>query len=224
MVGKLIVIEGSDASGKATQTKILYERLLYEKNNIRKVEYPNYNSESSALVKMYLNGDFGSLPCDVNAYAASTFFAVDRFASFKKEWEKFYKDGGIVIADRYTTSNMVHQASKIEDRVERDRFLDWLWDFEFTIFGLPIPDCVVFLDMPPELSRGLMKERDNKFTGETEKDIHEKDYAYLTSSYNNACNIADKYGWRSISCVKDGSLKSVDEIHQEVYKVIKKVI
>lgn len=220
MDGKLIVIEGSDASGKATQTGKLYKRLWDEKFNVRKVEYPNYKDQSSALVRMYLNGEFGTNPGDINAYAASTFFAVDRFASYKKGWQEFYKNGGIVIADRYTTSNMVHQASKIQDEFERNKFLDWLWNFEFGIFGLPVPDCVIFLDMPPEYSRKLMKDRSNKITGEEEKDIHEKDYTYLVDSYNNACKVAERYGWHKVSCVREGMIKDIDEIHSEVYSIV----
>ncbi len=129
--GKLIVIEGSDGSGKATQTKKLYDKLVKENKNVKKVEFPNYESESSALIKMYLNGEFGKEPDSVNPYVSSTFYAVDRFASYKKDWEEFYLKGGIIIADRYTTSNMIHQAAKIKDVQAKDNFLNWLWDFEF---------------------------------------------------------------------------------------------
>lgn len=156
MSGKLIIIEsGSDASGKATQTKKLYERLLKDGYNVRKVEYPNYDSESSALVKMYLRGEFGEKATDVDPYIASTFFSVDRYASFKTEWEEFYNNGGIVLADRYTTSNMVHQASKM-DEDERDKYLDWLVDYEFNMYKIPQPDCVVFLDVPVNFSKKLI--------------------------------------------------------------------
>lgn len=221
MKGKLIVIEsGSDASGKATQTKILFERLLKEKYNVKNIEYPNYKSESSALVKMYLNGDFGDNPEDVNAYVASTFYTVDRFASYKTEWKKFYEEGGIIIADRYTTSNMVHQASKINDEVERDKFLDWLCNFEYNIFKLPKPDCVIFLDMPPKYSKMLLEQRESKFVGKQKKDIHENNYDYLVNSYNNALYIANKYNWNKINCVKDGVIKTVDEIHEDIYKLV----
>lgn len=159
MSGKLIIIEsGSDASGKATQTKKLYERLLKDGYNVRKVEYPNYDSESSALVKMYLRGEFGEKATDVDPYIASTFFSVDRYASFKTEWEEFYNNGGIVLADRYTTSNMVHQASKM-DEDERDKYLDWLVDYEFNMYKIPQPDCVVFLDVPVNFSKKLMENR-----------------------------------------------------------------
>jgi dTMP kinase len=216
--GKLIIIEsGSDASGKATQTSKLFDRLVTEGHNIKKVEYPNYKSESSALVKMYLRGDFGNSASDVDPYVASTFFTVDRYASFKTEWEEFYTTGGIVIADRYTTSNMVHQASKM-DVSERDKYLDWLTEYEFEMFKIPKPDCVIFLDVPIEYSTELMKNRKNKITGEAEKDIHEVDVEYLAKCYNNSIDIADKYGWNKIDCVEEGKLKSIDSIHEEVYK------
>lgn len=219
--GKVIVIEGCDGSGKATQTNKLYERLLKEGYKVKKVEYPNYDSNSSALVKMYLNGEFGDDPEDVNPYVASTFYAVDRFASYKTGWKKFYDEGGIIIADRYTTANMVHQASKIRNLEEKEKFLTWLWEFEFKTFGLPVPDCVFFLDMPPEYSRRLMEERNNKITGDKDKDIHEKDYNYLVHSYNNSCEISERYNWNKIRCVRNEKIKSIEEIHNEIYKEIK---
>lgn len=215
--GKLIIIEsGSDASGKATQTKRLFDRLIDEGHDVKKVEYPNYKSDSSALVKMYLKGDFGKNASDVDPYVASTFFTVDRYASFKTEWEDFYTSGGIIIADRYTTSNMVHQASKM-DVSERDKYLDWLTEYEFNMFKIPKPDCVIFLDVPIEYSTELMKNRKNKITGEEEKDIHELDIDYLTKCYNNSIDIAKKYNWSKIDCVENGKLKSINDIHKEVY-------
>ena len=224
MKGKLIIIEsGSDASGKATQTKRLFERLSEENSNISKVEYPNYDSESSALVKMYLRGDFGKNASDVDPYISSTFFAADRYASFKTEWEEFYNNGGIVIADRYTTSNMVHQASKMDEK-DRDKYLDWLVDYEFNLYKIPEPDCVIFLDVPIEFSQKLMENRKNKITGEDKKDIHESDIEYLTKSYNNALYIANKYNWKKINCVKDGTLRSIDDIHDEIYNIVKQSI
>lgn len=222
--GKLIVIEGTDGSGKATQTENLYKELLTYNKKVKKVEYPNYKSESSALIKMYLSGEFGQEPSSVNAYTASTFYAVDRFASYKKEWQSFYEDGGIIIADRYTTSNMIHQAVKIMDVQAKDKFLDWLWDFEFEKFQLPIPDCVIFLDMPAEYSRNLMKNRSNKFTGHKEKDIHESNYEYLLQSYNNSKYIAEKYNWKKINCIDEDRIKTIDEIHHDIIKIIKEYI
>lgn len=220
--GKLIVLEACDGSGKATQTKKLYERLILEGHDVLKVEYPNYESDSSALIKMYLNGEFGDKPEDVNAYTASTFYAVDRYASFRKDWKGFYDKGGIILADRYTTSNMVHQAAKIDNVEEKNKFLNWLWDLEFNLMELPVPDIVIFLNMPPEYSKELIFNRKNKFTGEDEKDIHEKNEEYLIHSYKNACNIAKKYNWEQINCVSKDNIKTIDDIHEEVYEAIMK--
>lgn len=222
MKGKLIVIEGGDGSGKKVQTDTLFTRLVQEGYNVRKISFPNYGSESSSLIKMYLRGDFGNSPEDVSAYIASTFFAVDRYASYKTDWQKFYADGGIVLADRYTTSNMVHQTSKIHDEAQRNKFLDWLWAFEFEMFGLPIPDCVVFLDMPPEYSRKLIENRKNKITGEEEKDIHEKSQQHLIDAYYGACEVARKYNWSKINCVSQGKIRSIKDIHRELYEIVNK--
>ncbi len=223
MNGKLIIIEAGDGSGKATQTERLYNRLVQEKRNVRKVTFPDYKSNSSALIKMYLNGDFGNSPDAVNPYAASSFYAVDRYASYKQDWGEFYKQGGIIIADRYTTSNMVHQAVKIIEKTEKDAFLDWLWDLEFVKFGLPIPDGVIFLDMPPAYSKILRDER-AKLQGQQMPDIHERDEQYLENCYVNYCEIADKYQWRKIPCINHGTLKTVEEIHEAVYQAVQKII
>lgn len=222
MSGKLIIIEsGSDASGKATQSEELLKKLKSDGYNVKKVEYPNYNSESSTLVKMYLRGDFGKNADDVDAYIASTFFTADRYASYKTEWEEFYKNGGIIIADRYTTSNMVHQASKMEED-ERDKYLEWLDDYEYNLFKIPRPDEVVFLNVPVEYSIKLMENRNNKFTGEKEKDIHEKDINYLKKTYKNSLYIADKYNWKKVECVENNELRSIEDISNEIYKIVKK--
>ena len=218
--GKLIVIEGSDGSGKATQSELLYKRLLNEGKDVRLVSFPNYNSESSALVKMYLEGEFGETPEDINIYAASAFYSVDRFASYEREWKKFYEGGGIVIADRYTTSNMVHQAAKINNRQEKDKYLSWLWDLEFELFKLPIPDVVFFLDVMPEISERLMRKRLNKITMEEEKDIHEKNNGFLVKSYKNALYVAEKYNWVKIDCNNGNNVRDIEEISDDIYSVL----
>lgn len=224
MNGKLIIIEsGSDASGKATQSEELLKKLTADGYNVRKVEYPNYKSESSTLVKMYLRGDFGKNADDVDAYIASTFFTADRYASFKTEWEEFYRSGGIVIADRYTTSNMVHQASKMEIE-ERDKYLDWLEDYEYNLFKIPRPDEVIFLNVPVDYSIKLMENRKNKFTGEDEKDIHESDKNYLKKTYNNSLYIADKYNWKRVECVENEQLRTIEDISNEIYEIVKKIL
>ncbi|MDF2635223.1 MAG: hypothetical protein K0R78_2097 [Pelosinus sp.] len=223
MNGKLIIIEAGDGSGKATQTERLYNRLVQEKRNVRKITFPDYKSNSSALIKMYLNGDFGTSPDSVNPYAASSFYAVDRYASYKQDWGDFYMQGGIIIADRYTTSNMVHQAVKISEKKEKENFLDWLWDLEFVKFGLPIPDGVIFLDMPPVYSKMLRNER-AKLLGQEIPDIHERDEQYLEKCYANYCEIADKYHWHKIECIRHERLKQVEEIHEEVYQSVQSII
>lgn len=226
MKGKLIVIEAGDGSGKATQAKLLYESLKSENYNVKKVEFPDYKSDSSALIKMYLNGEFGPNPNDVNPFVASTFYSVDRYASYKKEWESFYQNGGIILADRYTTSNMVHQAAKIDNVKDRSDYLKWLWDLEFIKFKLPVPDCVIFLNMHPRFSQKLINNRTKKFNerGDKEKDIHERNYEYLVHSYNNACEIAEKCGWSIVNCVHNGQLRSIKEIHADIYKLVKRLM
>ena len=177
-MGKVIVIEGSDGSGKATQTKLLYEALTAQGKQVKMVSYPCYESDSSALVKMYLEGEFGADPAAVNPYVASSFFAVDRFASYLKEWKEFYESGEdhIVICDRYVTSNMLHQTAKLNSLEEKLVFLDWEYDFEFVKGGLPVPEKVFFLDVKPEVTFRLMKDRENKITHQAKKDIHESDH------------------------------------------------
>lgn len=224
-LGKLFVIEsGSDGSGKATQTNLLYEHLKKDGYNVKKVEFPNYNSESSSLVKMYLRGDFGNKADDIDAYIASTFFAVDRYASYKTEWEDFYKRGGIVIADRYTTSNMVHQASKMNSNKDKDNFLEWLDNLEFGLYKLPRPEAVFFLDVPVEITEKLIESRKNKFTNEDKKDIHESDREYLIRTYENSKYVAKKYTWNIVSCVNNKEIKTIEEIHSDIYDKILDII
>lgn len=219
MTGKLIIIEAGDGCGKATQSEKLYQRLLAAGYLVRKVEYPNYASQSSALIKMYLQGDFGHEPDAVNPYAASAFYAVDRYASYKQDWAEFYAQGGIVICDRYTTSNMVHQAVKITDDEERERFLTWLWDFEFTKMGLPVPDTVLLLDMPPQHSAKLIANRCSK--GDlAAADIHEKNSAYLARCYQSYQHIAERYQWQRIACTAGEQVRSIEAIHEDVYQAV----
>ncbi len=215
-MGKLIVIEGLDSSGKQTQTELLVKALQDKNIPVKKVAFPCYDEPSSALVKMYLAGEFGQDAESVNPFAASSFYAVDRFASFKKDWGRFYQEGGVVIADRYTTSNMIHQAGKIKDISERDAYLKWLYEYEFSYLQLPEPDAVLFLEMEPKVSARLMKERANKFTGTMEKDIHEKDENHLRNSYESAVYVAEKFGWQRVKCVRDDMLRTIEDIHNEI--------
>ena len=219
MNGKLYVIEGVDGSGKATQTELLYQALLAQGKTVRKVSFPDYDSPASGPVKMYLNGEFGTDPQDVNAFAASIFFAVDRFASFRKDWKTFYDEGGIIIADRYVTSNLVHQAGKIADAPEKERYIHWLNELEYGIFGLPKPDCVIFLDMPPAYSLKLRQERNALKQGLTQ-DIHEADQTYLQNAYDNAIGIAKHQSWHTINCVAGEQIRTIEDIHAEIVQTI----
>ena len=224
-MGKLFAIDGTDGSGKQTQFNKLCERLTQDGIDFKTVSFPNYDSQSSALVKMYLSGEFGENAKDVNAYIASTFYAVDRYATFKTQgYEKYYNTGGIILADRYTTANMVHQAGKISDSIEREKFLDWLWNFEFNLYKLPVPTKVFFLNMPIRFSEKLIQNRENKFTHSDKKDIHERDKSHLIDSYNVACSLVNKYDWYEVKCVENNSIRSIEDIHEEIYTELKKYI
>lgn len=216
-MGKLIVIEGTDGSGKATQTALLVKALRDAGNDVKTLEFPRYDNESSAPVRLYLAGKFGTRPEDVNAYAASTFFAVDRYASFKEDWEEFYRNGGLVVTDRYTTSNAVHQTPKLPEG-ERSEYVSWLFDFEYRLMGLPRPDEVIYLDLPTEVTERLLAERRRK-TGET-GDIHENDEAYLARCRACALEIAEKEGWRVINCAENGEIRQIEEIHRDIMKIV----
>ncbi|MBQ8740320.1 MAG: deoxynucleoside kinase [Clostridia bacterium] len=212
-MGKLIVIEGLDGSGKSTQLELLPKNLLKNGIESRSVSFPDYESDSSALVKMYLGGKFGNKPNDVNAYAASLFYAVDRFASYKTNWGEYYNQNGVIVSGRYTTSNAVHQTSKMEEH-DWQGFLDWLYDLEYNKVGIPKPDKVIFLDMPVEVSQKLLSGR---YKGdEAKKDIHESDTAYLDKCRKAAMFTANYSGWTIIPCAKDGEARTIEDIANDV--------
>lgn len=214
MAGKLIVFEGTDGSGKSTQFRLACEALKGQGKEFRTMVFPRYKEESSALVRMYLGGQFGSRPSDVNAYAASTFYAVDRYAGYKQEWGDYHEQGGMMVSDRYTTSNAIHQASKLPGS-EREEYLRWLGEFEYDRLGLPKPDLVLWMDMPIEKTVENLRRRESDTN--TTADIHEVDTAYLHACYTAAAQAAAFYGWQRISCVNEsGQLRSMEEIHNEV--------
>lgn len=218
MSGNIIVIEGTDGSGKSTQLKFLCERLEAENVDFKKITFPRYSEPSSALLKMYLNGEFGQNPNCVNPYAASTFFAVDRYASYKTDWEQYFKGGGTVICDRYTTSNAVHQATKMP-KGETNKFLSWLFDFEYNLLGIPEPTKVFFLDMPPECSLSLIQNRQG-----SEGDIHEKDHEYLAKCRERALDLCQSQGWQKINCAIKSNLRTIEDINDEICKEVWKLL
>lgn len=213
MAGKLIVIEGLDGSGKATQTKNLFDYLTSNGEQVVKVTFPDYDSPASALVKMYLNSEFGDDPNAVNAYSASAFYAVDRVASYIKNWKEDYLSGKTILCDRYATSNIIYQMSKVPQE-DRDSFIDWQYDFEYNKLGLPAPTQVIYLDVEPEVSQKLMLKRYNG--DESKKDLHEKNVDFLLTCRENALYAAKKLGWKVISCTKDGEMKSIEYIFEEI--------
>ncbi len=219
--GKLIVLEGIDGSGKSAQFRRLCARLEQDGIEYNHIVFPRYNEESSALIRMYLNGDFGTNPNDVNPYTASTFFAVDRYASYKKDWGSIYENGGIFLSDRYTTSNAVHQGCKLPDE-ELPAFFSWLTDLEYNKMGLPEPDLVLYLDVDLETSIARMRRREEKT--HTHADIHEKDLDYLRRCLHTADRAADYYGWTRIPFQKDGAERDVDEKNQDLYRIILETI
>lgn len=219
-MGKLIVIEGLDGSGKSTQTGLLGERFEKEKRKFRRIKLPDYDSQACAPVKMYLSGAFGSNPGDVNAYAASAFYAVDRFASFKQSWQKDYLDKDtLIISDRYATSNAVHQMVKLPES-EWDEYLAWLEDFEYKRLLIPKPNLVIFLDMPVEVSQRLMSERYNG--DEIKKDVHEKNVEYLESCRKTASYASERLGWKRVLCARNGEALGKSDINDEIYSLISK--
>ena len=215
--GKLIVIEGLDGSGKATQTNLLCETLARQKKAFRKLSFPDYNEPSSALVKMYLNSEFGASPEEVNVYAASSFYAVDRYASFKKFWRTDYENGKIIVADRYTTSNAIYQLCRLDKRLWSD-YLAWLEDYEYCKLELPRPDLVIYLDMPIEVSQRLMSQR---YHGDdSQKDLHEKNVDFLRKCRDAAIHTAEKLKWQVIPCSEGGLPKKVEEISAAIEDVL----
>ena len=221
MHGKLIVLEGTDGSGKATQAKRLCRHLEERGIPFQEIDFPRYGNPFAEPARLYLEGVLGKRPEDVNAYAASVLYAVDRFASYKQDWGKFYESGGLVIANRYTTSNAVHQASKLPEE-EREAFLDWLFDLEYGRMGLPAPDLVFYLDMPTEITQRMMRKREAQ--SGSHADIHEQDALYLARCRSGAGEIAKRCGWKVIDCACGDVPKTEEAIHREIWAQVQALL
>jgi len=222
MVGKLIVIDGTDGSGKATQTKLLVEMLKKEGKQVEYVDFPRYGQKSAALVEEYLNGKFG-IADEVGPYRASIFYAVDRYAA-SFELKKWLSEGKIVIANRYVSSNMGHQAGKIKDKKERKKFLKWLEELEYNIFGIPRPDINVLLYIPPEIGQKLVEQKGHRDYIGDKKDIHEADIQHLKNAAEAYKYVAKRYKWIIIDCAPKNKLKTIEEIHEILWNKIKELI
>ena len=217
MAGKFIVIEGLDGSGKATQTEILRKVFEQRGEKVRKLTFPDYNNESSALVKMYLGGEFGDKPSDVNAYAAAAFYTVDRIASYLKFWKEDYENGTVIIADRYSTSNIIYQMSKLPES-EWDSYIDFQEDFEYNKIKVPKPDKIIYLDVEPDVSQKLLSGR---YSGdESKKDLHEKNVNFLLECRKSALYAAEKLGWVRISCTENGEMRSIEAIAEDILNIV----
>ncbi len=217
-MGKFIAIDGLDGSGKGTQSEILVQRLKQEGKRVRVLSFPMYENDSSLFVRMYLDGKLGEKPSDTGAYAASMFFGADRYISYVTDWKKDILDPDTyVVANRYTTANAVHQLSKLPEG-EWEGFLKWLWDFEFSKLGLPEPDLVLYLELPPRLSLSLVKSRSDS-TGQ-KMDIHEKDTEYMAKCYEAALYSCKKLGWKQIKCYHGDNIRTREDIAKEIYKEV----
>ena len=221
MKGKLIVFEGTDGSGKATQSRMLCQHLEREQIDFKNIDFPRYGQPSAVMVQEYLDGKLGKNPGDVNAFAASIFYAMDRYASYKQDWGDFYEAGGLIVADRYTTSNAVHQASK-EPKENQEKYLHWLYDFEYDKLKLPCPDLVIYLDVPTDFTEKMLRSREAATN--TKADIHEQDMAYLATCRQTGRTAAAYYGWTVINCVENGAMRSIEDIHQEIYRYVQKCL
>lgn len=216
-VGKLIVIDGTDGSGKKTQTELLVHRLKSEGYQVEKIDFPQYGKKSAGPTEEYLSGNFGTA-AEVSPYQASVLYAVDRFsASF--QIRKWLEEGKIVISDRYVSANMGHQAGKIDDLAERDRFLAWLEEFEYGLLKIPRPDRQIFLYLDPEISRNLALKVEKPNMDKT-KDIHENDAEHMRKASEAFRYVAEKYGRIQISCAEQGEMKTREAIAQELYQQV----
>lgn len=224
MPGKLIVIEGGDGSGKTTQFNLLKEKLINEGHEIETVDFPRYGQDSALMIEKYLNGDFGSAK-EVGAYRASIIYAVDRYdASF--EMKKWLAEGKIILANRYATSSMLHQAGKIKDIKERDTFLNWLDELEFGIFAIPRPDVVFFMNISAELSQKMALQKEQRHDHlKSKNDIHENDLSHLRDALEAGQYVAQKYHWEVVDCDDgNGHIRSIEDIHGEICQKLKKYI
>lgn len=220
-MGKLIVFEGTDGSGKTTQFTLLSKRLQAMNVDFRTMDFPQYSEPSSALIRMYLSGEFGGRPSDINAYAASTFYAVDRYASYRKVWGEYYENGGLMLSNRYTTSNAVHQASK-EPPERREEFFRWLYEFEYERLELPKPDIVIYLDVPTDLTEQMLRKREAATN--TQADIHEQNMDYLRLCRTTGLHAAQYYGWTIIGCSENGKMRTIEDIHNEIFGIVRKCL
>ncbi len=221
--GKFIVLDGTDGSGKKTQTKILYERLRKEKIKAFLMDFPRYGQKSAGPLEDYLAGVYGN-PDEVGPYRASIFYAVDRYAA-GFELREHLAAGCVGVSDRYVAANMGHQGGKIKGKKEREKFYEWLYDLEYNIFGIPKPDLNIILWVPTEITRQLINKRGLKNKAAAGRDEHEKDLCHLKNAERTYLEIAEKFpDFTLVKCAKNGKLLPREEIHELVWGKAKKVL
>lgn len=218
-MGLFITIDGLDGSGKGTQSDLLCAWLREQGYRVKELSFPCYGQKSAVPVEMYLHGELGARPEDTNAFAASAFFSVDRYLSYRTDWKRDADDPDtVIISNRYTTANAVHQLSKLPKEQWQD-FLAWLWDFEFARLGLPKPDVILYLEMLPEISMRLVEHRSAE-TGQ-KKDIHELSADHLEKSYQAALYASETLGWTRLRCFEGTEPRPIDAIHREITGIVK---
>lgn len=219
MKGTVLVFEGTDGSGKQTQSQKCFEALVAKGVSVRMMSFPQYENPSSALVKKYLDGEFGENAKDVDAYKASSFYAIDRFVAFDEDLRRFLHEGGVLILDRYTTSSLLHQGGKIRDVGEREAFFDWVESLEYETYQLPRPKKVFYLMVPPWKNMSLMENRQHRFENSTKKDIHERDFDHLAEAFENGMYLVESRGWELVHCLdEEKHMRSIEDIHEEVMR------
>lgn len=227
MEGHLVVIEGIDGSGKATQCQLLRDHLAMDHIPFYNVTFPNYQCESSFLVRQYLSGVYGSKPTDVSPYTASTFYAIDRFHAYKTDFEKPYKEGKLIVCDRYVTSNICHQGAKFKTDAELQAFFEWIDQLEYEHMQLPRPGLVFWLDVNADTSNQVVKSRDHKkydMSNGISNDIHEHDSNHLSLAYTVGKRAAEYFGWNRVARFQNGISRSKEDIHEEIYAAVKNLI
>ena len=219
MAGKLIVFEGAcDGIGKSTQFKLLTDSLINDGFKICNHHFPTYDTYQGAPVEKYLKGEFGK-PGELSPYFVNSLYAMDRAITWNTKLKPAYNEGEIILLDRYTTSSLIYQSALISDIEEKKKFIDYVVDFEYSKLGIKEPDQVLFLTAPFDLVTEMRQAR--KVNDGVVNDIHEQDLEFMKKVYDNANFLADYLGWDKIECSNSNTLRSIDDIHGEAYRLVK---
>ena len=223
MQGKFIIIEGTDGSGKATQTALLLQRLKEDGYATETIDFPRHGEPSAKLVDLYLNGFFGEA-AKIDPRFISSFYAIDRLLH-KEKMEKWLSEGKVVIGDRYVTSNIGHQGAKIKNLAEREKLFQWIYNLEYQEMVLPQPDLIIFLHVPTKTAVQLIeKKKKREYIVVTNKDGHEKNIDYLKAAENSYLHAAKLFKWKVIECVENGQLLIIEKINDKIWEAVSEVL